>query len=84
MGIIFGACAGIGLICLTELFDHSFLGVDEARAFLGLPIFGAISKIITETDLKAAEIKRKRLTGISVATGVVLLLVIIFNVLLGK
>ena len=84
MGIMLGACAGIGLICLVELFDHSFIGVDEARAFLGLPIFGAISKIITETDLKAAELKRTRLTGISIATGVVLLIVIIFNVFLGN
>ncbi len=84
MGIIFGACAGIGLICLMEMFDHSFLGVDEARAFLDLPIFGAISKIVTENDIKAAELKRMRLTGVSIATGVVLLIVIIFNVFLGS
>ncbi|MCX5665447.1 MAG: hypothetical protein NT036_00105 [Candidatus Omnitrophica bacterium] len=84
MGILFGACAGVGLICLVELFDHSFLGVDEARAFFDLPIFGAISKIITETDIKAAELKRTRFTGISIATGVVLLIVIIFNVFLGS
>ncbi len=84
MGILLGACAGIGLICVIELFDHSFLGIDEARAFFELPIFGAVSKIITESDLKAAELKRTRLTGISIATGVVLLIVIIFNVFLGS
>jgi uncharacterized protein involved in exopolysaccharide biosynthesis len=83
-GILFGACAGIGLICLTELFDHSFLGIDEARVFLDLPIFGAISKIVTESDIAAAKLKRTRLTGISIATGVVLLIVIIFNVFLGS
>ena len=84
MGILLGACAGVGLICLVELFDHSFLGVEEARAFLSLPIFGAVSKIITEHDIKVAELKRTRLTGISIATGVVLLIVIIFNVFLGS
>lgn len=84
MGIMLGACAGIGLICLVELFDHSFLGVDEARAFFDLPIFGAISKIVTENDLKVAELKRTRITGISIATGVVLLVVVIFNVFLGN
>lgn len=84
MGIFVGACAGIGLVLLMELFDHSFLGIDEARALLELPIFGAISKIVTEDDLKAAELKRTRITGISIATGVVLLLVIIFNVFLGN
>jgi uncharacterized protein involved in exopolysaccharide biosynthesis len=84
MGIFIGACAGMGLIFLIEMFDHSFLGVDEARAFITLPIFGATSKIVTEEDLKAAELKRTRLTGISIATGVVLLIVVIFNVFLGN
>jgi uncharacterized protein involved in exopolysaccharide biosynthesis len=84
MGLFMGACAGIGLVFLMELFDHSFLSVEDARSFLTLPVFGAISKIITEKDLKEAELKRTRLTGISIATGVVLLIVIIFNVFLGS
>ena len=84
MGIMFGACAGIGMVCLVELFDHSFVGIDEARAFLDLPIFGAISKIVTENDIKAAELKRTRLTGISIATGIILLIVVIFNVFLAS
>ena len=84
MGLVLGACAGIGLIFLMELFDHSFLSVEDARSFLTLPVFGAISKITTEKDLKEAELKKTRLTGISIATGVVLLIVIIFNVFLGS
>ncbi len=84
MGILIGTCAGVVLICLVELFDHSFLGVEEARAFLNLPIFGIVSKIITETDIKEAALKRTRLTGISIATSVVLLIIIIFNVFLGN
>lgn len=84
MGIFMGSCAGIGLVFLMELFDHSFLSVEDARSFLSLPVFGAISKIITEADIKEAELKRTRLTSISIATGVVLLIVIIFNVFLGS
>lgn len=84
MGIFIGACAGVGLVFLMELFDHSFLGVDEARAFLDLPIFGAISKIVTDSDIKIGKLKRARLTGISIITGVILLIVIIFNVFLGS
>ena len=60
------------------------MGVDEAKVYLDLPIFGAVSKIVTETDLQAQKLRNARITGISVATSVVLLLVIIFNVLLGN
>ena len=84
MGIFIGAAAGMGLIFLVELFDHSFLGLDEARAFITLPIFGATSKIVTQEDLKVDKLRRTRITGISIATGVVLLIVIIFNVFLGN
>jgi uncharacterized protein involved in exopolysaccharide biosynthesis len=84
MGMFMGASAGVGLIFLMEMFDHSFLGVDEAKTFLELPIFGAISKIVTQDDLKAQKLRNTRITGVSVVTGVVLLIVIIFNVLLGS
>lgn len=83
MWMFVGACSGIGLIFVVELFDHSFLGVDEARSFLGLPIFGATSKIVTIEDLKADKLKHTRITGASIAAGVILLIVIIFNVFLG-
>ena len=84
MGIFIGACSGIGFIMITELFDKSFLGIDEAKVFLDLPIFGATSKIITEDDLKADKVRRTRLTGAFVTTGVILLVFIIFNVFLGS
>lgn len=84
MGAFMGASAGIGLVFLAELFDHSFLGVDEAKVFLELPVLGAISKIITEGDLKAQKLRNARITSISIATTVVLLIVIIFNVFLGN
>lgn len=84
IGFFLGVCSGAGLIFIVELFDLSFIGIDEAKSFLELPIFGAISKIVTEADLKTQKLRNTRITGISIATGVVLLIVIIFNVLLGS
>ena len=84
MGAFCGACAGIGLIFLIEVLDHSFLGVDEAKTYLDLPILGAVSKIITQDDLKAQRLKRASITGISLVAGVILLIIIIFNVILGS
>ena len=82
-GMICGMCAGIGLVAMAELFDHSLLGVDEAKSYLELPILGAISQIVTETDVAAKKIRRMKIAGISIVTGIVLLVVIIFNVILG-
>lgn len=83
MGAFMGTCLGGGLIFLIEMFDHSFLGVDEAKAFLDLPIFGAIPKIVSQDDLKAQKLHRMKVTAISIVTGIVLLIGIIFNFLLG-
>ncbi|MDP3791002.1 MAG: GNVR domain-containing protein [Candidatus Omnitrophota bacterium] len=83
LGLIMGTGAGVGLVFLAELFDHSFLGIDEARNALELPIFGAISKIITQEDLKIQKMHNVRMTAISAAAGVALLVIIIFNVFLG-
>ena len=83
MGIFLGTCAGTGLVFSAELLDHSFLGVDEAKAFLDLPILGSISKIITQRDLKAQRLRRIKITGISIITAVILLVAVIFNFVLG-
>ncbi len=83
-GMFFGMCLGLGLIFAVEMLDRSFLGVDEAKAYLELPIFGTISKIITEADVAAQKIRRTKITGLSILTGVILLVAIIFNVILGS
>ena len=84
LGLFIGAAVGVGFVVLAEVFDHSFLGIDEAKAFLDLPIFGAVSRIITQEDLVTQKLKNTRLTIISALTGVVLLIVVIFNVFMGN
>jgi len=83
MGMFLGACAGGGLIFGAEMLDHSFLGVDEAKEFLELPIFGAISKIITTTDLKTQKMRNSKIAILSTVTGIALFIVIVFNIILG-
>ncbi|MBU1062164.1 MAG: hypothetical protein KJ952_05555 [Candidatus Omnitrophica bacterium] len=58
IGVLIGAGLGFGVIVLFEVLDRSFLGVDEAKALLDLPILGAISKIMTAADLAREKAKR--------------------------
>jgi uncharacterized protein involved in exopolysaccharide biosynthesis len=81
MSAFMGSCLGGGLVFSFEMLDHSFLGVDEAKRFLNLPVFGAISRIVTEDDLKAQGLRRVKVVSLSVVTAIILLIVIIFNVL---
>ncbi len=84
MGLFLGLCGGMGLVFSVEMFDHSFLGVDEAKAYLDLPILGGIAKIITQADVRKQKNRNIQITSISALTGVALLLVIIFNIILGS
>lgn len=83
MGAFLGTCAGGGLVFTTELLDHSFLGVDEAKEFLELPMFGAISKIVTKTDLQTQKMHNIKIAILSAIIGLGLVTVIIFNIILG-
>ncbi len=84
MGAFAGMCVGVGLVLLLELFDHSFIDVNAAKQFLELPMLGAISKIITEKDMRAQRIRNIKVAAMSILTGAILTVVIIFNVILGK
>lgn len=84
MGMFLGMCGGCALVVMSEIFDHSFMDAQEAKMHLDLPILGMTSKIITELDVRAQKIRNIKITGISILTGAVLMVVIIFNVLLGN
>ena len=83
-GLFAGLCLGLGLIFTVEMFDGSFIAVDEASAYLEKPVFGAISKIVTEKDLALQRVHNIKIVGISILTVAALLVVIIFNVILGS
>jgi uncharacterized protein involved in exopolysaccharide biosynthesis len=83
MGAFLGSCVGTCLVFSVEMFDHSFLGVDEAKEYLNLPIFGAIPKIITQDDIKAQRMRWIKIASLSIISGVVLIAIIIINVVLG-
>lgn len=82
MGIFLGTCTGGGLIFIAEILDHSFLGVDEAKEFLELPIFGAISKIVTTADLKLQKMRNAKITIASIITSITLFIIIVFSIIL--
>lgn len=84
MGAFLGGCLGMGFVFTLEMFDRSFLSVDEAKAYLELPILGAISKIVTQEDIKTNRINNIRIAGISLVAGVIIVIAIIFNVILGS
>jgi len=84
MGMFMGACAGGGFVFGAEMLDHSFLGVDEAKAYLELPVYGAISKIITMKDMRGQKMRNARITVLSVIIGAALLFVILFNIVLAR
>lgn len=84
ISMFLGGCAGVGLVFVTEMFDHSFISIDDAKAFLALPILGSTSKIVTQRDVRAKRIRNIKITSASILTGAVLLTIIVFNILLGS
>ena len=58
IGLFFGVGAGVGLVFMRELLDHSFLDIDDARLNLELPILGAISRITTQEEIVQAGHRR--------------------------
>lgn len=65
--VVLGFGAGVGMIIATETLGRSVLAVDEAVDQLKLPVFGAVSEIVTHTE---AHRRRVMAWGIFPALGV--------------
>ncbi len=52
IGFLLGLAAGAVVVFVMEFFDKSFLDIQEARAFFGAPVLGAISKITTAEEIE--------------------------------
>ena len=59
IGLFLGTVVGGGLILMVEFLDRSFLDVQEASEFLGVPLLGVISKINTVESLYEVKEKNK-------------------------
>jgi len=70
-GLVGGLLLGIGLVIGFEFLDQSFIDVEEAKQYLGIPLLGAISKINTESSVKAENEKLRWLYGMVLMGGVV-------------
>ena len=65
-GLIVGLAGGIAIVFAVEFFDKSFIDVQDAKEFLGVPLLGAISKITTIEEIRQA---KARALWIYTATG---------------
>lgn len=75
VAFILGVLSGFGCVFLAEFADHSFRGVEDARAFLDLPILGGISDIADAGAMSAARARQR-----TVAILVILLFIVLFAV----
>jgi len=59
IGLFLGTASGVCLVLMSEFLDRSFLDVQGASEFLGVPLLGAISKINTVDSLRGEQEKNK-------------------------
>jgi len=74
MGLFFGLALGVGLILASEIFDQSFIDVEEAKEFLGAALFGAISKINTPESIRKEKEMNRWMYSLTLVTGVILII----------
>ncbi len=77
IGVVLGVALGIGLVFLLEFLDKSFIDVEEAKDFLGVPLLGAISKIETEVTVRMEREKQVWMYAVTVLGSAILVIVTI-------
>jgi uncharacterized protein involved in exopolysaccharide biosynthesis len=77
MGLFFGIMVGVGLIFGAEFMDKSFIDVEEAKEYLGVPLLGAISKINTEETIAREKDREKWMYTMTFAGGIAVLVIAI-------
>ncbi len=82
LGVIVGGMAGFGFVYLLEYTDSSFAREEDLKKAFGYPVLGNVSKIVTEDDLKHRNKFARKITFITIA--VILIMVLILWVILQK
>ncbi len=80
-GLFLGALVGVGFVIAAEFLDKSFLDVEEAKNYLGIPLLGAISKINTADSIREEKHKSRWMYSLTFVMGVI---VVIFSVVLSN
>lgn len=80
-GIFLGLLCGVGLILAEEFLDQSFIDVEEAKVALGVPLLGAISKIVTEDAVRE---ERERLKWFYTLAGSVGAVIVVLSFLISR
>jgi uncharacterized protein involved in exopolysaccharide biosynthesis len=73
-GLILGGVFGFGLVVAGEFLDKSFIDVEEAKEFLGVPLLGAISKINTDETLRQEHDRMRWIYSLTVVAGFVMVI----------
>ncbi|MBN2190907.1 MAG: hypothetical protein JW728_06845 [Candidatus Aureabacteria bacterium] len=74
VAFIIGSVAGFGCVFLVEFTDHTFLGVEDLRKYVHLPVLGSVSNIKSKKESDLKNQKKKKF--------VVLFIVLIFLLLI--
>jgi succinoglycan biosynthesis transport protein ExoP len=69
-GLFLGLFTGVGFIFMNEFLDKSFLDVQQASHYLGMPLMGAISRINTKEILTAARRKTQYFVFLMTSAGI--------------
>lgn len=75
IGLFLGTLCGVGLVIGAEFLDKSFIDVEDAKNFLGVPLLGAISKINTIDSIQMEHEKQRWMYSTTVAVGVIVIIV---------
>lgn len=73
VGLFLGTVAGVGLVLASEFLDKSFIDVEEAKEYLGVALFGAISKINTPESIRREKEKVRWLYGMTILIGAMMI-----------
>jgi len=71
VALVLGVLSGFGCVFLTEFADHSFRGVEDAKAFLKFEILGGIAAIVDRNEIMARKAKQRVIAGLIVVLYVV-------------
>lgn len=62
VAFVLGTLSGFGCVFLTEFADHSFRGVEDAKAFLKFEVLGGVASIVDRGELMAQKARRRVIT----------------------